>query len=102
MTAPAAAIAAALRSGALELTPLADGSGVLLHVASLRSCTLNPAGTRLAAALAAGAETAEALADLLVDAYEVDRDTARNDVASLLDAVSRLLAQGGSGSSPPA
>jgi hypothetical protein len=91
MTAAVASIAHAWQTGVLEVTRLAEGSGVVLHVPSLRSRTLNPAGMLLLDALAAGAETANALADRLTAAYEIDRATAARDAESFLSALSALL-----------
>jgi hypothetical protein len=84
-------IAGALRAGELEVTRLAEGSGVVLHVPTLRSCTLNPAGMLLLAALAAGATGAAELTDDLVKRYDVDRATAQSDAEALLAALSAIL-----------
>ncbi len=101
MSAAAEQIVRALRSGALEVTCLADGSGVVLHAPTLRSRTLNPAGMTLLAALAAGAESDADLADDLMMRYDVGRQTALHDVEAFLAALNGLVwgpaSPGGSG-----
>jgi hypothetical protein len=86
-----AAIVRALAAGELEVTHLAEGSGVVLHVPTLRSRTLNPPGMLLLAALAAGARSEADLADVLILRYDVDRADAVRDVEGFLEALTALL-----------
>ena len=91
MSGPVERIARALHAGELEVTHLAEGSGVVLHVPTLRSRTLNPAGMFLLAALAAGAESESDLADDLIMRYDVDRATGTRDAEAFLAALTALL-----------
>jgi|WetSurMetagenome_2_1015567.scaffolds.fasta_scaffold57688_2 hypothetical protein len=91
MSGAAEQIARALRAGELEITRLAEGSGVVLRLSTLRSRTLNPAGMLLLAALAAGAESESELADDLIMRYDVDRATALRDAEAFLAALTALL-----------
>lgn len=91
MSAAAEMVLRALHSGAIEVTRLAGGSGVVLHAASLRSRTLNPVGMSLLDALAARAKSDADLADDLVLRYDVDRVTALRDVEAFLAALNALL-----------
>jgi hypothetical protein len=63
-------------------------NGEMIGLDAERSTYLaaNPSGTLLWRALAAGA-TKGRLADLLVETYEIDPDTARRDVAAFLTAL---------------
>jgi hypothetical protein len=91
MTRAAAELAAALRSGEIEVTRLAEGSGVVLHLATLRSRTLNPSAMSLLDAVAAGAGSIAALAGRLVAEHGIDEATAASDAAAFLDALGALL-----------
>jgi hypothetical protein len=85
------AIAAALQAGTLEVTRLAEGSGVVLHAASLRSRTLNPSAMALLDTVAGRGGTVAALADRLVAKHGIDRPTAQADVEAFLAALAELL-----------
>jgi hypothetical protein len=61
-----------------------DGEGVLLHLASGTYFTLNETGTFVWDLLARERTPAELL-EALVDAFEVDRETARLDLDELLE-----------------
>ena len=69
MTIPAEAVAAALRANTLEVTRLAEGSGVVLHVPTLRSRRINPSGMTLLGALGDGVSTVAELAVRLAAAH---------------------------------
>ena len=84
-------ILAALRDGELEVTRLAEGSGVVLHVAALRTRTLNPAGMALLDALAAGAGSVDVLADRLVAKHGIDHAVAYADAEAFVVALLALL-----------
>jgi hypothetical protein len=92
MSGAATRLALALRSGELAVTRLAEGSGVVLHVASLRSRTLNPAGMLLLDALAGGALGTDELVGRLDEVYALDPAVAARDVDRLLSDLSALLA----------
>jgi hypothetical protein len=81
------------------LTPLADGTGVLLHLGTKFYFALNATGVVVWEALAAGEPAdADRLADLLAERFSgVDRATARADVEALLRdlAAEGLLAKEG-------
>jgi hypothetical protein len=89
------AFAAAVATADVEVTPLAEGSGVLLHRGSMRSRTVNPSGMILIGAMLAGFTELEALAERLVAAYGIDRATARRDVEDLAVSLGSLLAPPG-------
>jgi hypothetical protein len=84
-------IATALERGELEVTRLAEGSAVLLHVPSLRSRMLNPSGVALLDAVAAGTADEEALAHALRGAYGIDADAAARDIRAFLTALAAFL-----------
>jgi hypothetical protein len=76
---------------------LADGSGVLLDLEGMRVLSLNATGAFLLDRIAAGAGSAGALAAELAAAFEVDQETARQDVEELLADLEKALSRGGSG-----
>ena len=79
-----------LTSGRITCTPLADETGVLLDLESLRVYTLNATGMFLVDALRRGATDVEALKGQLVAGFEVDDATARADVAEFVKALAKL------------
>ena len=70
------------------LTPLADGTGVLLHLDTKFYYTLNATGVfvwrTLAAATPGGGATRAALVDAIVAAFDVHADVATADVDAML------------------
>ncbi len=91
MTTPAEAVAAALRANTLEVTHLAEGSGVVIHVPTLRSRRINPSGMALLGALDGGVSTVTELAGRLVAAHGADRAAAEADVEAFLGALAAML-----------
>ncbi len=77
-----------LGSEALSRTTLADDTGVVLDVESLKVFSLNRTGMFLVEQLAQGVQDREALIDALTERYDVDRETA---AADLDEFVSELL-----------
>jgi hypothetical protein len=76
------------------LTRLADGTGVLLDLDTKFYFTLNETGVFVWDTLAdADKRSIDALVAALLDAFEVDEETARVDIESVLDALEthRLL-----------
>lgn len=65
-------------------TPLADGTGVLLDLETKFYFTLNRTGVVVWRSLEAGPEDANTLSDTLCDEFDVDADTALDDVQNLL------------------
>lgn len=78
-----------LTSDRALLTPLADGTGVLLHLDTKFYYTLNATGVfvwrTLAAATTGGGATRAALVDALVAAFEVAAEVAAADVDTMLN-----------------
>ena len=66
------------------LTELADGTGVLLHLETKFYFTLNPTGVEVWKALAGVATTEQDVARKISEQFEVDEETALQDVMSLL------------------
>jgi hypothetical protein len=66
------------------LTELEDGTGVLLHLDTKFYYTLNGTGVFLWKALAEGGCSAAALVERLTRAYEVDAESATQDVSALV------------------
>jgi len=73
------------------LTELADGTGVVLHLDTKFYYTLNAAGVEVWKGIASGASDTAQAANGLVRRFEVDIETARRDVAKVLD---YMLAEG--------
>ena len=72
------------------LTELGDGTGVLLDLATKFYFTLNETGVFLWKTLVShGTATGGTLATALVTEFEVDTETARVDVAAVLDELVR-------------
>ncbi len=65
-----------------------DDGGVLVHLSNNRVFELNTTGATIWDLVARGAGEAEVL-DALVDAFDVDRDTARRECRELLAALVR-------------
>jgi hypothetical protein len=76
-----------------ELTQqkLADDTGVILDVDSLRVLSLNETGMFLVECLQQGVVTEEALVERLVDEFEVDSETAAADVRAFVAELGRYL-----------
>jgi hypothetical protein len=80
-----------LTSEQLTTTKLADDSGVVLDVDSLQVLALNETGMFLIEALQHGAESENDLVERLVTEFEVETETAANDVKSFLDEMGDVL-----------
>ena len=77
-------VAAALNSDRVLLKALADGSGVLLDLDGSQVLSLNDSGMCIVRHIVGGLETSEQLVEALTSEYEVDAETARRDIDSLL------------------
>lgn len=84
-------IAAALSSDLCLSKTLDDGTGVVLELESSRVLALNATGMFLVDEILKGAGTLGDLVDALTTSFEVDRETAENDVRNLLDQLARHL-----------
>lgn len=84
---------AALLASDEELTQqkLADDTGVILDVESLKVFSLNETGMFLVECLGQGVVTEEALVERLVAEFEVDRETAAEDVRTFVAELGRYL-----------
>lgn len=72
------------------LTPLVDGTGVLLDLDSKCYFTLNATGVRIWQTMSGpSGASIDALADMLVSEFDVSDADARTDVADLLDELAR-------------
>lgn len=87
-----AEIGAFLRSERVTRTALSDGSGVVLDVEGLAVYSLNETGMFLVEALCAGVADVESLVRRLVEEFEVDEATARDDVEEFIADLSRFIA----------
>ncbi len=85
------ALADALASDRFSRKTLADGSGVLLDVQSMRVLSLNTTGMFVLEEIAGGAATEKLVEDRLTEAFEVDTETAGRDLRELLVRLERHL-----------
>jgi hypothetical protein len=85
-------LASTLRGEHYSLTKLADATGVLLNVDARLVHTLNETGVFLVEAIMAGAVAPEDLVAALVTAFEVDQQTAAQDVTRFLEELGHKLA----------
>lgn len=77
---------------AAMMTPLHDGTGVVLHLDTKVYFTLNATGVAVWQVIAAGdAPTVQGIAERLVESFEVEFPTALVDAAAIVD---ELLAEG--------
>lgn len=84
-------ISAALRSDFCLSKTLDDGTGVVLDLESSRVLALNATGMFLVDEILQGTSTLGDLVEALTTSFEVDRETAENDVGDLLDQLARHL-----------
>ena len=87
-------VAAALNSDRVLLKALADGSGVLLDLDGSQVLSLNDSGMCIVEHIRMGLETAEELVEALTAEFEVDAETARHDIDSLLVGLHSELTKG--------
>jgi hypothetical protein len=88
-----AEIAAALASDRVLLETLDDGSGVILNLEGSQVLSLNDSGMCVVESIRRGLATAEELVEALMDEFEVDADTARRDIDSLIVGLHHELAK---------
>jgi hypothetical protein len=74
-----------LRCERLAFRRLSDDSGVLVELRGGRMLSLNPAATFLVERIRAGVDTLDELARGLVEEFEVDEPTARQDIEACLE-----------------
>ncbi|MGB5161581.1 MAG: PqqD family protein [Thermoanaerobaculia bacterium] len=84
-------IAAALRSDLCLSKTLDDGTGVVLDLGSSRVLALNATGMFLVDEILQGTSTLGDLVEAITTSFEVDPETAENDVRDLLDQLARHL-----------
>ncbi|GAB4177850.1 MAG: hypothetical protein Kow0020_13860 [Wenzhouxiangellaceae bacterium] len=87
-------IAEALASGALTVTALDDGTGVLLDMSGERLITLNDTAMCLVEGIEAGERELDALVRRLVRRFDVPTDQARADAASFVARLAEVLDAG--------
>jgi hypothetical protein len=80
-----------LSSEAVSQTRLADHSGVILDVDSLRVFSVNDTGMCLVEALRDGVDDHEGLVRRVVEEFEVDSQEAAADVDAFVEELSRYL-----------
>ncbi len=80
-----------LSSDAVSQTRLADHSGVLLDIDSLRVYSLNETGMCLVEALREGVDDHDALVQRIIEEFEVDRATAAADVDAFVEELAHYL-----------
>ena len=85
-------IAAALNSDRVQLKALADGTGVILNLESSQVLSLNDSGMCIVDRIQKGAQTEDELIEALTAEFEVDIDTAREDIALLVAGLHAELA----------
>jgi hypothetical protein len=78
-------------SDRLTRTRLADDTGVILDVDTLRAFSLNETGMFLVEAMGEGATTRQQLVDRLVEAFDVDPGTAAADVEQFVEQLAAHL-----------
>lgn len=82
----------ALARGALTLTRLTDGTGVLLDVSGCQVLTLNETGLVLVEALQEGLVSETELMARLQAGFEVDEQLALSDIRAFVEELNGLLA----------
>jgi hypothetical protein len=80
-----------LSSDAVSHTRLADHNGVILDIDSLQVFSVNDTGMCLVEALRDGINDNEGLVSRIVEAFEVDRETAAGDVDAFVEELARYL-----------
>lgn len=91
---PIERIREALDSGRLTINSLDDGSGVLLDIDGEQLLTLNRTGMRLVQSIEDGAESFEALRDVLLAQFEVEPERAETDARAFVEEVAEALEAG--------
>ncbi|NKI33601.1 PqqD family protein [Wenzhouxiangella sp. XN79A] len=86
-------IRAALDSGRLTVNRMDDGTAVVLDIEGEQLMTLNGSAVTLLDAISSRADSEKALAEALVDAYEVDIERAERDASDFLTALDRSLSR---------
>jgi hypothetical protein len=86
-----AELARSLRSGDLEPTELADGTGVVLHLRGGEVYSLNETGMFIVDRLTRGEDDPDQLAAAMARHFEIDLDTARRDLDLFVDDLHRLI-----------
>ena len=84
-------LAGLLASDRYSHKTLADGTGVLLDLESMRVLSLNRTGMFVVDQIAAGVGDVAALERRLVETFEIDAETASSDLRELLDRLEREL-----------
>jgi len=90
---PVTTLRRSLSDKGVELTRLADGSGVLLDLSGHQVLTLNETAAFISGLLLDSETDLEGISAKLADAYEVDLKTAKEDVTELLRILTERLAQ---------
>ncbi len=80
--------------GGFELTPLADGSAVLVDRATLEAVVVSDVGRRILERLRQGERDIDRIAEDVAAAYEVSLEEARRDAEAFLTDLDRRLAAG--------
>ena len=80
-----------LSSDAISQTRLADHSGVILDIDSLRVFSVNQTGMCLIDALRDGIDDHAGLVRRIVEEFDVDNDTAAQDVDAFVEELARYL-----------
>ena len=80
-----------LSTEAISQTRLADHSGVILDVDSLRVFSLNETGMCLVDALRDGVDDHNGLVDRLISEFDVDHETAARGVDAFVEELARYL-----------
>jgi hypothetical protein len=84
-------LARLLSSEAVSQTRLADHSGVVLDIDSLRVFSVNETGMCLVEALRDGVDDHEGLVQRIVDEFDVDPEKAASDIDAFVEDLSRYL-----------
>lgn len=88
---PSVDLSRLLSSDAVSQTRLADHSGVILDIDSLRVFSVNQTGMCLVEALRDGVEDHEGLVSRVVEEFDVDADTAAKDVDAFIEELAHYL-----------
>jgi hypothetical protein len=84
-------LARLLESKTITFTKLADESGIVLDTDTAQVFSLNESAAFLIDALGNGARTRDDLVKSLVDEFEVDESTAREDVEAFVNEIADHL-----------
>jgi len=68
-------------------TVLADGTAVLMDIENLQVLSLNKTGSVLVQSLRNGETNTDSLAEIIAGEFSIDRETARSDTISFLEAL---------------